>query len=337
MASVKPPCIICQTPSVTRCSRCKIVNYCSEACQRKDWPTHKLACTPSTPTKATLSTSNTKQPNLPDPSKPLNVTEAAPPKGSMRKPAPQSSSTSLKFKYIPSTDNNDENLVIFFHGLGDKIEPNFTKLARTLQLPQTAAVCIQAPTPIPYLEEEGYQWYPSFNNLTGDTLGPEAPERIMQVQKLIRPELVKFIRHCMDYCGFNPRQILLFGFSQGAEIALDLAIFGGINFRAVISIAGYLMDESINATAVTKPLTTKVMILQGDKDNNRSVKHAKEYIKPIQRIFGKDNVTQCIVAGMGHGMPQSEEGWRPLMEFFANNLEHRTALETMADVYEIRG
>lgn len=183
MASVlKPPCVVCKTPSVTRCSRCKVVHYCSAACQRKDWPSHKIACTPSTvpssssskgtpPTSS--STNNNKQPTLPDPSKVLNVTEPAPNKSgkpSLQKPAPQKSSTSLKFKYIPSIDNVDENLVIFFHGLGDKIEPNFTKLAKSLQLPQTAAVCIQAPTPVPYLEEEGYQWFPSFNNLTGDCM-----------------------------------------------------------------------------------------------------------------------------------------------------------------------
>ncbi|OAQ34682.1 alpha/beta-hydrolase [Linnemannia elongata AG-77] len=352
MASVpKPPCVVCKTPSVTRCSRCKVVHYCSEACQRKDWPTHKIACTPSTvssssnakgtPPTSTSTSTNNKQPTLPNPSKVLNVNEPAPKKSgkpSLQKPAPQKSSTRLKFKYIPSIDNVDENLVIFFHGLGDKIEPNFTKLARSLQLPQTAAVCIQAPTPVPYLEEEGYQWFPSFNNLTGDLLGPEAPERILQVKNLVRPELIKFLKHCVDHCGFNHRQIVLFGFSQGAEIALDLAAFGGMNLRAVISIAGYMMEESANGTAAASPLTTKIMVIQGDKDTTRTVKEARERIKPVQRIFGKGNVEHRIVAGMGHGMPRDEPGWRPLMEFFANNLEHRSvALENMSDVYEVRG
>ncbi|KAF9902955.1 hypothetical protein EC991_004331 [Linnemannia zychae] len=349
MASVpKPPCVVCKTPSVTRCSRCKVVHYCSELCQRKDWPTHKIACTPSTVPSSTSTTNakgapptSAKQPTLPDPSKVLNVNETTAPKGgrpSLRKPAPQASSTTLKFKYIPSIDNVDENLVIFFHGLGDKIEPNFTKLARSLQLPQTAAVCIQAPSPVPYLDEEGYQWFPSFNNMTGDLLGPEAPERILQVKNLVRPELVKFLKHCVEYCGFKSRQVVLFGFSQGAEIALDLAAFGGMNLRAVISIAGYLMEESQNANAATSPLTTKVMVIQGDKDSTRTVKEAKERFKSIQRIFGKSNVEQRIVAGMGHGMPNDEPGWRPLMEFFANNLEHRSVeMENMSDVYEVRG
>ncbi|KAF9086281.1 hypothetical protein BGX23_009008 [Mortierella sp. AD031] len=354
MASVpKPPCIVCKTPSVTRCSRCKVVHYCSEACQRKDWPSHKIACTPSTsaslkPTPPTSSSASTKQPVLPDPSKVLNVTDAGSNNNnnnnkskdgrlSLRKLPPQKSATSLKFKYIPSIDNVDGNLVVFFHGLGDKIEPNFVKLAQSLQLPQTAAVCIQAPTPVPYLEEEGYQWFPSFNNFTGELLGPESPERLLQVKQLIRPELVKFLKHCVDYCGFNSRNIVLFGFSQGAEIALDLAAFGGMNLKAVISIAGYFMEESQNSPAAVSPLTTKVMVVQGDKDASRTVKEAKERMKSIQRVFGKGNVEQRIVPGMGHGMPRDEPGWRPLMEFFANNLEHRQiALENMADVYEVK-
>ncbi|KAG0214934.1 hypothetical protein BGX28_001140 [Mortierella sp. GBA30] len=334
----KPPCIVCKTPAITRCSRCKVVHYCSAVCQRKDWPTHKIACTPSTSTSTmTPPTSSTgKQPVLPDPSKPLNVQPVDTKKSSgpppLRKPVPQVSSTSLKFKYQPSEDGVDENLVIFFHGLGDKIEPNFVKLAQSLQLPQTATCCIQAPTPVPYLEEEGWQWFPSFNNMTGELLGPGSPERMLQVKQLIRPALVKFLKHCIDYCGFTSQKIVLFGFSQGAEIALDLAAFGGLDLRAVMSIAGYFMDESQNDEPATK-LNTRVMIVQGDKDDLRSVKDAKDKFKYVQRVFGKANTAHKIVEGMGHGMPCNEPGWRPLMEFFATNLHHRsTGLESMTDL-----
>ncbi len=30
--------------SLLQCSRCRSVKYCSAACQRQDWPTHKPSC-----------------------------------------------------------------------------------------------------------------------------------------------------------------------------------------------------------------------------------------------------------------------------------------------------
>ncbi|KAI7816833.1 Alpha/Beta hydrolase protein [Gamsiella multidivaricata] len=356
----KPPCVVCKTPSITRCSRCKVVHYCSETCQRRDWPTHKIACTPSTSstatptTKATPPTSSSSPPSsstatenkqtsstptLPDPSKVLNAhpIESKTSPTSIRKTSPQASSTTLKFEYQPSPDGVDENLVLFFHGLGDKIKPNFVKLAQNMQLPQTATCCVQAPTPVPYLEQEGWQWYPSFNNLNGELLGPDSPERMLQVKQLVRPELIKLIRHCIDHCGFESRKISLFGFSQGGEIALDLAAFGGLNLRAVISVAGYLMEEAQNDEPAVKPSNTQVLVMQGDKDDLRTIQEAKARFKYLQKTFGKANVEQQIVEGMGHGMPASESGWRPLMEFFARVLDHRsTTMEGMSNVYEIK-
>ncbi|KAF9432020.1 hypothetical protein BGZ76_011400 [Entomortierella beljakovae] len=345
--SSSSPCVVCKTPSTTRCSQCKLSHYCSAKCQRKDWPTHKIACTPAskvTPptsknnTEKNSSTSNTKSaPVLPDPDKTLNVepvSSSGPPL--IRKP-PLASSTRLVFEYAPSQDGVDENLVIFLHGLGDKIKPNFVNLAKSLNLPQTATCCIQAPTPVPYLEEEGWQWYPSFNNLSGELLGPDSPERMLQVKQFVRPELVKFLRHCRGHCGFDYRKIIFFGFSQGAEMALDVAAFGGMNLRGVVSIAGYMMEETQKNEPAIKSINTKVIIIQGDKDDSRTISSAKDSFKYIQRIFGKSNVEQRIVEGMGHGMPHSEAGWKPLMEFFAMNLDSRSvALEQMSDVYEIK-
>ncbi|KAF9168893.1 hypothetical protein BGX21_010744 [Mortierella sp. AD011] len=339
----KPPCVVCKTPSITRCSRCKIVHYCSPVCQRKDWPTHKIACTPSSAagksSKTTPPTSSNK-PTLPDPNKVLNVhpvSSSPSTPSSNRKVPPKASSTVLKFEYKPSQDGVDENLVIFFHGLGDKMNPNFVRLASTLQLPNTATCCIQAPTPVPYLEEEGWQWFPSFNNLTGELLGPDSPERMLQVKQLVRPELVKFLSHCKSHCGYDERKISLFGFSQGGEIALDLAAFGGFNLRSVISIAGYMMEESQNNDPALKKLNTRVMIMQGDKDDVRSVKEAKDKFKYIQRIFGKANSEHMVVEGMGHGMPTGEHGWRPMMEFFAQNLDSgSTGVEHMSDIFEVK-
>ncbi|KXS11499.1 hypothetical protein M427DRAFT_138112 [Gonapodya prolifera JEL478] len=32
------------TPNLLLCGRCRLVRYCPPACQRNDWPTHRLVC-----------------------------------------------------------------------------------------------------------------------------------------------------------------------------------------------------------------------------------------------------------------------------------------------------
>lgn len=38
-------CSQCTNPASSRCSQCRLVHYCSVACQRNHWPLHKLTCT----------------------------------------------------------------------------------------------------------------------------------------------------------------------------------------------------------------------------------------------------------------------------------------------------
>ena len=35
----------CQKPASSRCGRCKVILYCSRACQTADWAAHKSMCT----------------------------------------------------------------------------------------------------------------------------------------------------------------------------------------------------------------------------------------------------------------------------------------------------
>nr|GMD21745.1 ubiquitin carboxyl-terminal hydrolase 18-like [Ipomoea batatas] len=58
-------CIVCRSPASKHCSRCKMVKYCSETCQRSHWKSeHKLKCIDSRPTckdKLVLATSTSRR------------------------------------------------------------------------------------------------------------------------------------------------------------------------------------------------------------------------------------------------------------------------------------
>lgn len=102
--------------------------------------------------------------------------------------------------YAPPRDGVESNLLVLFHGLGESafgtvtfarvglvahFEPAppplppragdtakpFAQLGRSLNLPQTAVLALQAPKQIPLLEEEAYQWWDSFDQL-GDGENP---------------------------------------------------------------------------------------------------------------------------------------------------------------------
>lgn len=60
------------------------------------------------------------------------------------KESPSQKVLGTAFNYSHSSDGTDENLLIFFHGLGDAHIP-FTKLGRSFNLPQTAILSLRAP------------------------------------------------------------------------------------------------------------------------------------------------------------------------------------------------
>ncbi|CAE6485388.1 unnamed protein product [Rhizoctonia solani] len=156
------------------------------------------------------------------------------------KPRPTRSGLGLEFVYSPSDDGVDENLLIVLHGLGDTMAP-FVRMAKQLKLPQTAILVLQAPDPIPFLDqgEEMYQWYTSFTSL-GEMI--ERPNPLPAVEKIHRA-----IAHLKDECRWTESRIHLFGFAQGGTVALESALRlpGGI--KSVVSVAGGLVEVPTRA------------------------------------------------------------------------------------------
>ncbi|PIL26395.1 hypothetical protein GSI_12152 [Ganoderma sinense ZZ0214-1] len=131
------------------------------------------------------------------------------------KPAPKASAIPVPFVYHPSDDGTDENLLVLLHGLGDTQIP-FGKLGRQLHLPQTAALALRAPEQIPFLYEQAFQWYTSFDPL-GELIDRPNPTPALEL-------LSKVIEHLTKDCAWPPQRIHLFGFAQGGSVAAEFAL-----------------------------------------------------------------------------------------------------------------
>ncbi|RUS17369.1 Alpha/Beta hydrolase protein [Endogone sp. FLAS-F59071] len=254
---------------------------------------------------------------------------------------PKPSATPLKFKYTPSRDGVDLNLLILLHGLGDTEKP-FAQLGEKLQLPQTATLAIRAPTPIPFLDD-GFQWFPAFNLSTGEDLPATHPSRLEGLHAT-RTLLSTFLTtHLVPHCGFDPSCIFIFGFSQGGSVALDLALFGETrNLGGVVSVMGYLLDMQVEGGNKEKVAENAyegaVLVLQGEKDEQLGGKAVGEKkFEQLKQFCSPDaKLSQLFIPKKGHQMPNSEREWHAIHTFFAAHLARRNLqLEAMSDVYEV--
>ncbi|KAK7678055.1 hypothetical protein QCA50_018996 [Cerrena zonata] len=133
------------------------------------------------------------------------------------KPPPKSGSGGIPvpFEYNPSDDSTDENILILLHGLGDTHVP-FAKLGKQLNLPQTATLSLRAPEQIPFLYEQAFQWYTSFDPL-GELIERPNPTPALDL-------LTKVVNHLTTDCQWPPQRIHMFGFSQGGTVVAEFGL-----------------------------------------------------------------------------------------------------------------
>ncbi|KAI0058366.1 hypothetical protein BV25DRAFT_1810832 [Artomyces pyxidatus] len=232
------------------------------------------------------------------------------------KSPPKASVLSAPFTYTPSDDGTDENLLILLHGLGDTHIP-FGKLGRSLNLPQTATLALRAPEKIPYLFQEAYQWYPSFDRL-GEMIPHPNPTPALDY-------LATALDHLTRDCAWPPHRIHLFGFAQGGSVAAESALRWWRReletkdatppraLGSVVTVAGPLLSYPTLSTPCPTPLLafhhpdSADSALPGDaltafRKGFRAIAEAKK---------------------RGEGMPRSKEEWFPIMKFWSEYLGRR--------------
>ncbi|GLB44176.1 putative phospholipase Carboxylesterase [Lyophyllum shimeji] len=257
----------------------------------------------------------------------IRVQESAPDTSRRVKNAPTAPHIPVPFSYFPSDDGTDENLLILLHGLGDTHTP-FFKLGRQLKLPQTAVLALRAPEKIPYLYEESYQWYNSFDQL-GEMIDRPNPSPALDL-------LTKVMKHLVDDCSWPPYRVHFFGFAQGGSVAAEFGlawwkehllaqqreagnanattgtnVLGG-TLGSIVSISGPLLSYP----TLSKKSPTPVLVLHNPEAETALPPGAIDAYKK-----GYEHVATKTISDPG--MPSSKASWEPIMEFWSRHLGRR--------------
>jgi phospholipase/carboxylesterase len=129
----------------------------------------------------------------------------------------------LETEFMPSEHVDSRRLMVVLHGLGDSTA-GFRWLPATLGLPWMNYLLVNAPDPY----YGGYSWY----DFTGDMSVGVKRSRAMLFE-LLEAQRAK---------GFPTRETILFGFSQGCLMTIDVGLRYPHRFAGLVGISGYVCE-----------------------------------------------------------------------------------------------
>lgn len=204
----------------------------------------------------------------------------------------------------PISSHHLANVLILLHGLGDS-NASFSNLARQLRLPETICISLRAPTPLPF-ELGGFHWGDDivFDQTSGKM---EFDTGFAKSVKILQKEIIENV--LQKNCGYRPKEIMLFGFGQGAMAAIATAQTIPEDLGGIISIGGPLP-----ASITLRRSSTPLLVLGGSSDTliTRSV------LANLRSAF--EFVDYQKWTRSGDEMPQTRDEMLPIMRFFALRL-----------------
>lgn len=202
------------------------------------------------------------------------------------------------------------NILILLHGLGDT-NASFTKLGQQLNLPETACIAVQAPAPLPF-NLGGFHWGDDmlFDQRTGEMdvdTGFQASLRCV-LDGVLRDGL-------MTRCGYKAREVVIFGFAQGAMVGLQVAaeLAREEELGGVVSIGG-VVPSGLSLKALETKSKTPVLVCKASKGSAVT----DNAVAKVKQVFEYVEIKEWV--RKGDGMPRNREEMLPIMQFFARRL-----------------
>jgi phospholipase/carboxylesterase len=154
----------------------------------------------------------------------------------------------LTHEFLPSSARESRRLLVALHGLGDSAA-GYRWLPQELQLPWMNYLLVNAPDPY----YGGYSWY--------DFAGNPAPG-IARSRKLLF-ELLDRLRTK----GFPTEETVLFGFSQGCLMTVDVGFRYPQRFAGLVGISGYVHEpEKLLLERSPEATKQRMLFTQGTLD-----------------------------------------------------------------------
>ncbi|KAJ7151425.1 hypothetical protein C8R43DRAFT_1087988 [Mycena crocata] len=218
------------------------------------------------------------------------------------KSPPTNEKIPVPFFYASSDDGTDENILILLHGLGDTHTP-FSQLGRQLKLPQTAILAVRAPDKVPFLYEESYAWFPSFDDL-GELIDCPNPTPALDLMATI-------FHHLTGDCAWPAHRIHLFGFAQGGSVAVEFGVkMARQTLGSIVTVSGPLLSyptlSNLSATPVLVAYRTSAL------PSSALPAFKKGFRRVVEHKMGAQG-----------GMPASKPDWEPIMRFWSETLGRR--------------
>lgn len=186
---------------------------------------------------------------------------------------------SLDYVVAPISAAKPTKLVVFLHGYGSNAQDLLT-LAPILQecLPATKFMAVNAPEVCELNMPDSYQWF----SLSDTTNIPASVTNGYQL-------LTEFLQEQLQETNLTSKDLILFGFSQGAA----MAVYTGLQFTedigAIVCCSGFSLFTDPNLICNKH---TPVCILYGEADSVV----AKEYFTELQAVLYMQHIPCTIHA-----------------------------------------
>ncbi|WP_349967192.1 alpha/beta hydrolase [Wolbachia endosymbiont of Armadillidium arcangelii] len=203
-------------------------------------------------------------------------------------------------------DENKKNLIIFFHGWGSSGD-NFAHLAKVMSkfLPDSYLVVPSAP----FKREigDGYQWF---------SLEDRSEEALYSGVKNATSIVSHFIDTKLKELSLKDTQLSLVGFSQGAMLAINVALTRLQSCASVVAYSGRFLSPSKTAPQIkSKP---SICVIHGDADDVVPFSSLDLAVKALEE--NGVNVEGYPIHGLGHII--NEEGIKLGVEFIKKNFKN---------------